>query len=56
VVFVTRSGVGRNYHRGLVRLGIDFERYDAGDFVVYQPARKVDMEKVIAAGKLKKPA
>jgi uncharacterized membrane protein len=52
-VFVRRSGGGPNYHRGLVRLGIDFERYDAGDFVVYQPARKVDLETVIAAGKLK---
>jgi uncharacterized membrane protein len=53
VVFVTRSRVGPNYHRGLVRLGIDFERYYAGDFVIYQPARPVDLEKVIAAGKLK---
>jgi hypothetical protein len=52
-VFVKRSGAAPNYHRGLVRLGIDFEQYDAGDFVVYQPARDVDVEKVIAAGKLK---
>jgi hypothetical protein len=55
VVFVTKSGVGPNYHRGLVRLGIDFERYYAGDFVVYKPARPIDMETVIRAGRLKKP-
>ncbi len=37
-VFVTRSATGPIYHRGLVRLGVPFERYYAGDFVVYQPA------------------
>ena len=53
-VFVTRSALGPKYRRGLVRLGIDYERYNAGDFVVYQPAHKVDLETVLAAGQLKK--
>ena len=50
-VFVARSSLGPTYHRGLVRLGIAFERYRAGDFVVYQPARKVDLERVLDAGR-----
>jgi Dolichyl-phosphate-mannose-protein mannosyltransferase len=49
-VFVAGSALGPTYHRGLVRLGIDYERYGAGDFVVYQPARKIDFETVMAAG------
>jgi uncharacterized membrane protein len=52
-VFIARSAAGPIYHRGLVRLGVPFERYYAGDFVVYQPARNVDIEAVIAAGHLK---
>jgi 4-amino-4-deoxy-L-arabinose transferase-like glycosyltransferase len=52
-VFVRRSAGGPTYRRGLVQLGIDFERYDAGDFVVYQPDRHVALETVIAAGNLK---
>ena len=38
-VFVGRSPEGRVYERGLVRLGVVFEKYRAGDFVVYQPAQ-----------------
>src|SRR5262249_31942774 len=49
-VFVGRSKQGQIYQRGLVRLGMDFEKYRAGDFVVYQPARKVDFERVLATG------
>ena len=52
-VFITRSATGPTYRRGLVRLGIRYDRYDAGDFVVYQPVRKVDFETVMAAGRLK---
>ena len=51
-----RQAIGRtpNYHRGLVRPRHRLRpRYDAGDFVVYQPARNVDLETVIAAGRLK---
>ena len=49
-VFVTRSSLDPMYHRGLLRLGIAFERYHAGDFTVFQPAHKVDFETVMAAG------
>ncbi len=49
-VFVARSALGPEYQRGLTRLGIAFDRYPAGDFVVYQPARNVDFERVLAAG------
>jgi hypothetical protein len=52
-VFVTRSALGPTYHRGLVRLGVPYQRYYAGDFVVYQPDRNVDFETVLAAGALK---
>lgn len=50
VVFVSRSKQGQLYQRGLVRLGIVFEKYRAGDFVVYQPSRKTDFERVLATG------
>ena len=53
MVFVTRSAMGPTYHRGLVRLGVPYERYFAGDFVVYQPDRNVDLETVLAKGRLK---
>jgi hypothetical protein len=49
-VFVARSRLAPIYRRGLARLGIQFEEYRAGDFVVFQPARKVDFESVLAAG------
>jgi hypothetical protein len=49
-VFVARSPEGRVYERGLVRLGVAFDSYRAGAFVVYQPARKVDFEHVLAVG------
>jgi hypothetical protein len=49
-VFVARSRQGKVYGRGLARLGVAFDRYPAGDFVVYQPARKVTFERVLAAG------
>jgi len=49
-VFVARSALDPVYHRGLLQLGIGFDRYRAGDFDVYQPARKVDFETVMAAG------
>jgi 4-amino-4-deoxy-L-arabinose transferase-like glycosyltransferase len=49
-VFVTRSKTGPIYRRGLARLDVGFERYVAGDFVVYQPARKVDFAAVMKAG------
>lgn len=49
-VFVARSGLVPIYRRGLVRLGIAFEKYRAGDFVVFQPARKVDFDRVLADG------
>jgi hypothetical protein len=52
-VFVTRSSLGPVYHRGLVRLQVPYERYDAGDFTVYQPKQKVDFESVMRAGVLK---
>ena len=50
VVFVARSRTGNAYRRGLARLGIASERYRAGDFVVYQPERDVDLERALAAG------
>src|SRR5262249_29442348 len=49
-VFVARSSLDPMYHRGLERLGIDFERYRAGEFDVYQPAQKVAFETVLRAG------
>lgn len=49
-VFVARSSLGPTYGRGLERLGVAFTRYQAGDFVVYQPARRIDFERVLAAG------
>jgi hypothetical protein len=49
-VFVSRSGLVAIYHRGLGRLGIPFSSYRAGDFTVFQPARKVDFERVLTAG------
>jgi hypothetical protein len=49
-VFVRRSTTGPIYRRGLERLDVGFERYVAGDFVVYQPARKVDFAAVMKAG------
>jgi hypothetical protein len=52
-VFVARSALGPTYHRGLVRLGIPFTRYRAGDFEVYQPERKTNFDQVLEAGKLK---
>jgi uncharacterized membrane protein len=50
-VFVAGSSLGSTYRRGLVRLGITYTRYTAGAFVVYQPARKLDFERVLAAGR-----
>jgi hypothetical protein len=49
-VFVARSRQGKFFERGLVRLGVPFERYRAGDFVVYQPASNLDFERVLALG------
>jgi hypothetical protein len=49
-VFVATSRLGETYRLGLVRLGVAFRRYRAGDFVVDQPARHVDFEHVLAAG------
>lgn len=49
-VFVTRSGTGAIYRRGLGRLGIGYERYRAGDFSVYQPTRKIAFARVMRAG------
>jgi hypothetical protein len=54
-VFVTRSALDTQYHRGLVALGIDYERYHAGEFDVYQPAHRVDFETVMRAGQPKTP-
>ena len=51
-VFVARSALGPAYHRGLLRLHIPFTRYRAGDFVVFQPAHKVDPETVLDAGRI----
>jgi uncharacterized membrane protein len=55
-VFVTRSALDTQYHRGLVALGVDYERYHAGEFDVYQPTRKINFETVIRAGQPKTPA
>jgi hypothetical protein len=52
-VFVKRSSTGPTYQRGLARLHIRYDRYIAGDFVVYQPAHKVDFETVMSAGALR---
>jgi hypothetical protein len=52
-VFIARSKLSPEYRRGLMRLGIHYGRYLAGDFVVYQPSRKVDFETVMAAGVVK---
>jgi uncharacterized membrane protein len=52
-VFIARSKLSPEYRRGLMRLGIHYDRYLAGDFVVYQPSRKVDFETVMAAGVVK---
>jgi hypothetical protein len=49
-VFVARSRQAQIYQLGLTRLGIGFKRFRAGDFVVYQPARKVDFDRVLAMG------
>jgi hypothetical protein len=49
-VFVARSKLGRVFANGLTRLGIPYERYTAGDFVVYQPAGRISVEPVLAAG------
>jgi hypothetical protein len=51
--FVKRSSTGPTYQRGLARLHIRYDRYIAGDFVVYQPAHKVDFETVMSAGALR---
>jgi hypothetical protein len=51
-VFVTRSRQGSVYRRGLEALGVEYERYPAGDFVVYQPAHDVEFERVLAAGRV----
>ena len=52
-VFVTRSALDTQYHRGLVALGLDYERYHAGEFDVYQPTQKINFETVIRAGQPK---
>jgi uncharacterized membrane protein len=50
-VFVARSAFVPIYQRGLERLGVTFVRYPAGDFVVYEPARRVSIERALAAGR-----
>jgi Dolichyl-phosphate-mannose-protein mannosyltransferase len=50
-VFVARSAFVATYRRGLARLGVSFTSYRAGDFVVYQPAHKVGLDRVLAAGR-----
>ena len=49
-VFVARSALVPKYRRGLVRLGVTFSSYRAGDFVVYQPSTNVSLDRVLAAG------
>jgi hypothetical protein len=49
-VFVAASRLGPRFERGLVALGIGFDKYRAGDFVVYQPTQRVDFEHVLGAG------
>jgi uncharacterized membrane protein len=49
-VFVAQSREGQQYERGLGRLGIAFDKYQAGNFDVYQPASNVDLEDVLSAG------
>jgi hypothetical protein len=50
-VFVARSAFVPVYRRGLARLGVGFTSYRAGDFVVYQPAHRVDLDRVLTAGR-----
>jgi hypothetical protein len=49
-VFVAASTLGRDYRRGLQRLGVGYARYPAGRFVIYRPARAVPFEHVLQAG------
>jgi uncharacterized membrane protein len=50
-VFVARSSLASTYRRGLVRLRAPFVRYGAGEFVVYQPAADVGLQRVLTAGR-----
>ncbi len=50
-VFVATSRTAGTYRRGLARLGLSFTSYPAGAFVVYQPAHKVDFDRVLEAGR-----
>jgi uncharacterized membrane protein len=50
-VFVATSATVATYRRGLARLGVSFTTYPGGAFVVYQPAHKIDFDRVLQAGR-----
>jgi hypothetical protein len=49
-VFVAKSELATAFERGLERLGIPYTKTPAGDFVIYQTARRTSVEPVLAAG------
>ena len=54
VVFVAGSRLGTTFEKGLQRMGVEYSKRTAGDFVIYQTKTKVSIEPVLAAG-AKKP-
>ena len=49
-VFVAGSKLGTTFETGLERMGIQFTKTTAGDFVIFQTHEKVTIEPVLAAG------